>query len=1037
MCSFADSNHTLIIDDTHPTIELISPENNFEFNSTPFEFIFNTTDERAETLNCSLFIDGDLVLTNSSVLSGINTLLSTSLSNGDYTWKINCSDGVNNVESEEKNFSINVLFSPMWAKTNTHTHTTESDGSHSPETVVNAYKDAGYNILAITDHNPYGGSYNNYTFCSQYNNLSENFICIESEELTLSSYHLTFVNTKSAWPVSTNSLANVQNGVYDINSQGGFAVVAHPNWQPTNWSINNLMNLQNYTGMEIYNTVIERLQPSPYAVSKWDEVLTQGKKIFGFAADDMHILSSDFGGGWIKVYMNELTNEEFVSKVNQGYFYSSQGPNMDSGAFTLLCDNESVYRMGETGSCFQIKVNATISATNSSYKIQNISFVKGGEKIETKTDCLDEEDCYFEYSEEIASSGYYRLEAIDSNNKWIWSNPIWVNKIALPVTITINSPENNSLINDYTPFLNITLNQETSLWHSVNSGENTTLCNDCSNYEGYLHLNEGNNYIDFFANNSDNILKKERIYIDLDFNKSLEENFSDNSSVFLLENAFFNQYKISLDVGFLEGKFYLKPIITQNNITSLKIEWNENNTENARGEGQREPILARYKFGNIGWNELEQGENWVENGESITDLNNHNLSIMFDFQKNSETPIDLLNFSIIWTEFTVPMISVVSVKEVSSSSAVISWNTDLNSNSSVLYGVTSSLGETKSLGELNTNHSITLTGLNPSTGYFYRVMSCTLDSCSVYPQENFPPYSFTTQSSSSSSSSSSGSSGGGRGGGGAISSSIISGVNKLEIQELIPVIINPGNTKQSNLLVTNKGTNFLNDCTLKSNKEYSSWIFSLGTKNLAAGEKHEFSFSLIIPSNTSKGIYNIPINILCQETNKSTTFNVEVIEEKLKFDLLKFERINKSQIKIIYTIEEVSGIEQDVEIEILLFDSNQDKIAEYKGNQLLQPTSINEFETLIPINPLSHGEATLLINLNSETYSSFKEESIILGTSSLTGFSIFDNFGGKDNLISGIIIIAFLIFSILMFRRIYKHKKRKKKSRKMHLLFLE
>ena len=94
----------------------------------------------------------------------------------------------------------------------------------------------------------------------------------------------------------------MQNAVNAANDKGGFAIAAHPNWSSTIWSISDLINLQNYTAMEIYNKVIERLSPDPYAVKKWDSVLITGKKIFGVAVDDMHQVNADLGYGFTKVY---------------------------------------------------------------------------------------------------------------------------------------------------------------------------------------------------------------------------------------------------------------------------------------------------------------------------------------------------------------------------------------------------------------------------------------------------------------------------------------------------------------------------------------------------------------------------------------------------------------------------------------------------------------------------------------------------------------------------------------------------------------
>ena len=40
-----------------------------------------------------------------------------------------------------------------WYKGNIHCHTTDSDGMLTPDEVVRLYKDAGYQFLAISDHN--------------------------------------------------------------------------------------------------------------------------------------------------------------------------------------------------------------------------------------------------------------------------------------------------------------------------------------------------------------------------------------------------------------------------------------------------------------------------------------------------------------------------------------------------------------------------------------------------------------------------------------------------------------------------------------------------------------------------------------------------------------------------------------------------------------------------------------------------------------------------------------------------------------------
>lgn len=69
-----------------------------------------------------------------------------------------------------------------------------------------------------------------------------------------------------------------------------------------------------------------------------------------------------------------------------------------------------------------------------------------------------------------------------------------------------------------------------------------------------------------------------------------------------------------------------------------------------------------------------------------------------------------------------PVISGITVSSISSSSAVISWTTNVGTNTVIFYGTTTSFDE--SAGQqllLVTSHSITLTSLNANTTYYYRI----------------------------------------------------------------------------------------------------------------------------------------------------------------------------------------------------------------------------------------------------------------------------------------------------------------------------
>ncbi|MDP3764540.1 MAG: fibronectin type III domain-containing protein [bacterium] len=80
------------------------------------------------------------------------------------------------------------------------------------------------------------------------------------------------------------------------------------------------------------------------------------------------------------------------------------------------------------------------------------------------------------------------------------------------------------------------------------------------------------------------------------------------------------------------------------------------------------------------------------------------------------------------TDRTAPTISSVVATSITSTSAIITWITDEPSDSQIEYGLNNLFGNLSALDtSLTTNHSVTLTGLNSNTTYYYRVKSKDID----------------------------------------------------------------------------------------------------------------------------------------------------------------------------------------------------------------------------------------------------------------------------------------------------------------------
>ena len=84
-----------------------------------------------------------------------------------------------------------------------------------------------------------------------------------------------------------------------------------------------------------------------------------------------------------------------------------------------------------------------------------------------------------------------------------------------------------------------------------------------------------------------------------------------------------------------------------------------------------------------------------------------------------------------------PVISNVQNSSITNQSAVITWDTDLSSNSTVYYGLTVSYGSVAGQNDNVASHSVSLASLTASTTYQYKVGSCNGANCTNGTNLNF------------------------------------------------------------------------------------------------------------------------------------------------------------------------------------------------------------------------------------------------------------------------------------------------------------
>jgi len=223
-----------------------------------------------------------------------------------------------------------------WYKGNLHTHTINSDGDSSPDTVVRWYKEHRYQFLVLTDHN----------YLTAIDGLSavfgaaEKFLLVRGEEVTdrfeKKPVHINALNLHTlVLPQGGSSVVDtIQRNVDAIRKAGAMPSINHPNF---GWAItaDDLRRVENDKLFEVYNghPTVNNLGGggTPGMEQAWDTLLTAGRRMHGIAVDDAHYFQqwgpqfSNPGRGWVTVRARELSAEALVEAIDRGDFYASSG----------------------------------------------------------------------------------------------------------------------------------------------------------------------------------------------------------------------------------------------------------------------------------------------------------------------------------------------------------------------------------------------------------------------------------------------------------------------------------------------------------------------------------------------------------------------------------------------------------------------------------------------------------------------------------------------------------------------------------------
>jgi hypothetical protein len=290
-----------------------------------------------------------------------------------------------------------------WFKGNLHTHSTASDGIHSPQEVVNHYRSKEYDFLSITDH----GRLTDPSTLDP-----KGMTLIPGEEISLgvteadTTFHVVAIGIHEGLPFHDfDPKGDPQAAVDTIKKLGGVAILAHPYW--SGLTSNDMLRLTGYNGVEVYNSNCEIYNGAGDSRPHVDYALAAGRRFLLFATDDHHgtpepMKPSDAAISWISVKARDPSAESLLNSIKAGQFYASNGPEINDIA---------------------IEEGTIIARTSPVNSIGFISTPSRGSKFWAINGSITKAT----YTPSKGET-YIRIEATDSNGRTAWSNPFYLTR---------------------------------------------------------------------------------------------------------------------------------------------------------------------------------------------------------------------------------------------------------------------------------------------------------------------------------------------------------------------------------------------------------------------------------------------------------------------------------------------------------------------------------------------------------------------------------------------------------------------------------
>ncbi len=341
-----------------------------------------------------------------------------------------------------------------------HVHSTYSDGSGTVEEIASAAQRACLDFVIITDHETLQGQFDDK------DGWHKNTLVLIDMELNREDHHYLAFNLKEE--ISTQGLTP-QEVVTRVNKMGGIGFIAHPfekgssmilkgkHYPWTSWNVRgfNGMEIWNYTSQcrdgatnifKLYWTAFSKGNsnvncPDSQAIKKWDELLSNFRRVLAMGGTDAHAISVKRGPfrfvlfpyqflfNTINTHLlspleftgkKEIDQKIIYSALHAGHFFTANNKVYPAQGFTFTAENQKEQVI--QGDIIKNNKN-TVLEVRSPTPRSLIRIIKDGEVVsESSSNRL-----FFK----VLEKGAFRVEVyyrpyLRAMRPWIYSNPIFV-----------------------------------------------------------------------------------------------------------------------------------------------------------------------------------------------------------------------------------------------------------------------------------------------------------------------------------------------------------------------------------------------------------------------------------------------------------------------------------------------------------------------------------------------------------------------------------------------------------------------------------